>query len=91
MEVKRTVVSGTLESSDIMITLEKGNGTIEIELDSTVMKQFGRSIRQVIEETLREQGIDSALVIARDRGALDCTIRARVQAAIAKAQEENAA
>lgn len=91
MEIQRTVVSGTLESSDIMITLEKGQGEIEIDLDSTVMKQFGETIRQVIADTLKEAGITSAHVIAKDRGALDCTIRARVQAAVFAANEEDAA
>ncbi len=88
MEIKKTSVSGTLESSDIMITLEKGNGGIEIELDSSVLKQFGDRIKTIIAETLMNEKITDVHVIAHDHGALDCTIRARVQAAILKASEE---
>jgi citrate lyase subunit gamma (acyl carrier protein) len=78
--------AGTLESGDIMINLSPAdNEGISIELNSTVEYQFGKQIRSVIEETLRSLGITSALVRATDKGALDCTIRARVTAAATKA------
>ena len=38
-----------------------------------------------IAETLHERGIDKAHVKATDKGALDCTIRARVTAAAVRA------
>lgn len=88
MELKKTVVAGSMESSDIMVTLspsdEKG---IQIELESSVDKQFGRRIRQVIEESLRHLGVEQAKVKAVDKGALDCTIQARVLAAVYRAAE----
>lgn len=87
MEIKRSAVSGTLESSDIMITLQKNVDGIVIDLDSTVYKQFGDRIKDVIIDTLQEKGIKNVHVIAHDRGALDCTIKARVQAAIVKSIE----
>lgn len=71
-------IAGTLESSDIMITIEKQNlPEISISLQSNVEKQFGQQIRQVIEETLKKIGITSAKITAIDNGALDCTIQAR--------------
>ncbi len=79
-------VAGTLESSDIMITLAPPEAPgIAIELDSAVAKEFGAQIRRVIEATLREIGIDSVKVTAVDKGAMDCTIRARVRAAACRA------
>ena len=55
MELKRTAVAGTMESSDIMVTVEpRENGGIELELTSSVMKQYGRRIEQVIRETAAE-------------------------------------
>jgi citrate lyase subunit gamma (acyl carrier protein) len=81
MKVVETSTAGTLESSDIMITLEPGGGGIEIDLQSIVEKQFGRDIRRAIEETLAELGILSARITAVDKGALDCTIRARTKTA----------
>jgi len=85
MEIKQTAVAGTMESSDIMVTLESGGKGIEIELKSIVEKQFGREIRKAITETLLELGVKDVKVKAVDKGALDCTIRARVKTAACRA------
>lgn len=86
MEIKQTAVAGTVESSDIMITIvpSDANG-IEITLDSSVEKQFGKQIRKVIEETLGLLKVDAVKVTAVDKGALDCTIQARTVAAAYRA------
>ena len=85
MELKDSL-AGTLESGDILIQIAPSeNDTLEIELDSTVAYQFGNQIKKVIAETLHERGIDKAHVKATDKGALDCTIRARVTAAAVRA------
>lgn len=89
MQIKRTAVAGTMESSDIMITLEAYDGGIEIGLDSGVEKQFGDAIREVIRSTLNELGITGARVTAVDKGALDCAIRARVRTAACRASDES--
>lgn len=89
MEIKKTAIAGSLESSDIMITINPGsNQNISINLDSTVEKQFGRRIREVIEKTLHNLGVTSAEVEAVDKGALDCTIQARTIVAVHRAAEE---
>lgn len=82
----RTAQAGTLESNDIMITVaprSPGSG-VEIELNSIVLAQYGAAIRRVIAETLADAGIADAYVKAVDRGALDCTIRARLLAALTR-------
>ncbi|MGI6224175.1 MAG: citrate lyase acyl carrier protein [Prevotella sp.] len=85
MELKDSF-AGTLESGDILIQIAPSeNDALEIELDSTVAYQFGAQIKKVITETLHERGIDKAHVKATDKGALDCTIRARVTAAAVRA------
>lgn len=58
---------------------------LHIDLDSSVAAQFGVQIRRVIEETLEGLGVEDAEVKAVDKGALDCTIRARVTAAAVRA------
>ena len=83
MEIKNAV-AGTLESGDIMIQIAPGDG-LQVELQSSVAAQFGRQIKAVITETLTGLGIDNAYVKATDKGALDCTIRARVTAAAVRA------
>lgn len=90
MELKQTAIAGTLESSDILITLEPGGNGIDIDLSSTVEKQFGKEIRRVIAETLMSLGVTSAKVTAVDKGALDCAIRARVKTAACRAAGEAA-
>ena len=90
MELKKTAVAGTMESSDIMITVEpRESGGIALELTSSVMKQYGRRIEQVIRETAAELGVEHALIRAVDKGALDCTVRARVSAAAFRAAESS--
>lgn len=85
--VKQISQAGTLESSDILIQLspaEPGTG-IKLALESPVRKQFGTRILQIISAELQRAGINDVLVSANDRGALDYTIEARIQAAIARA------
>ena len=83
MEIKNAV-AGTLESGDILVQIAPGDG-LQVELQSSVAAQFGRQIKAVIVETLAGLGIDQAYVKATDKGALDCTIRARVTAAAVRA------
>ena len=79
-------MAGTLESGDIFIQIAPNdNAGLQIDLDSTVAYQFGDKIKKVITETLQGLGIDQAVVKATDKGALDCTIRARVTAAAVRA------
>ncbi len=58
---------------------------LHIDLESSVAAQFGRQIREVITETLTGLGVEDASVKAVDKGARDCTIRARVTAAAVRA------
>ncbi|MBQ7060213.1 MAG: citrate lyase acyl carrier protein [Clostridia bacterium] len=86
MEIIRTGVAGTMESSDIIVTIEpRETEGIELSLESDVMQQFGRQIEKVIRETLAEVGVTSACVTAVDKGALDCTVAARTMAAAYRA------
>jgi citrate lyase subunit gamma (acyl carrier protein) len=85
MNVVQNSVAGTMESSDIMISVEPNSAGIEIELQSIVEKQFGREIRRAINETLEGLGIKNARIKAVDKGALDCVIRARVKTAAYRA------
>lgn len=78
--------AGTLESGDILIHLSPSDKPgLTVNLDSTVGARFGKQITSVIEETLRSLGVNDAIVDATDKGALDCTIRARTTAAAVRA------
>ena len=85
MEIKNAI-AGTLESGDILIQIAPATAPgLHIDLESTVAYQFGAQIKKVITETLTELGVDTAEIKATDKGALDCTIRARVTAAAVRA------
>lgn len=88
MESKlKTAQAGTVESNDAVVTIvpaEKGSG-IEIAIQSSVMIQFGEAIKNLIEQTVAAQGITDVHVNIVDRGALDCTIKARVLTALLRA------
>ncbi len=85
--VEKPAQAGTLESGDILVVVAPATGAqddIAIELQSLVMAQYGDAIRETIASTMRTQGVTRAVVQATDRGALDCTIRARVLTALAR-------
>ena len=80
--------AGTMESNDIMITVEPtAEGGVQVELTSSVYQQFGKQIIAVIRETAAGYGVENALITAVDKGALDCTVRARVAAALTRAAQ----
>ncbi|MCP1102372.1 citrate lyase subunit gamma (acyl carrier protein) [Aequitasia blattaphilus] len=88
MKIQKPAMAGTLESSDCQVTVEKGQGTVELELSSSVINQYGEQIRRVIQETLTKLEVEDVKIVVVDKGALDCTIRARVECAVYRANEE---
>ena len=82
MEIKRPAIAGTLESSDCQVMVEAGEGKIDLSLDSAVINQYGNQIRKVVLETLENLGVDDVKIAIVDKGAFDCTIKARVEGAI---------
>ena len=88
MKLITTGNAGTMESNDIMITVEPSDaGGVQVELTSSVYQQFGKQIIAVIRETAADYGVENARITAVDKGALDCTVRARVATALTRAAE----
>ena len=88
MKLITTDNAGTMESNDIMITVEPSDaGGVQVELTSSVYQQFGKQIIAVIRETAADYGVENALITAVDKGALDCTVRARVATALTRAAQ----
>ena len=88
MKLITTGNAGTMESNDIMITVEPSDaGGVQVELTSSVYQQFGKQIIAVIRETAADYGVENALITAVDKGALDCTVRARVATALTRAAQ----
>lgn len=87
MEILKPAVAGTLESSDCMVTVEPGQGQVNLDLNSSVMRQFGPQIKKVIAETLARLDVTDVNIRVVDKGALDCTIKARVEAAVYRSND----
>lgn len=88
MDIKKIGMAGTMESSDITITINPRDEVgIEIILQSPLEKQFGKQIKKVIEDTLKGNGVESASVRAVDKGAIDYVIKARTQTALYRAAD----
>ena len=89
MEIKKAAMAGTLESSDCQVTVEAGEGKVDLVLESMVMNQFGNQIRKVTLETLERLGVDNVKITIVDKGALDCTLKARIEGAVYRSQGQN--
>lgn len=88
MEIKKPAVAGTLESSDCQIIIRPNPGMgIDIDLESDVAVMFGKSIVETIQNTLAEFDVADAVVEIKDKGALDCVIKSRMQCVICRAAE----
>ena len=90
MEILKPAAAGTLESSDCLVTVEPGDG-INLELSSSVLNQYGRQIKATVLETLERLGVQNAAVTVVDKGALDCTLKARVECAVFRSSDASSA
>ena len=80
--------AGTMESNDILVVIAPGEADAPVvTLESIVMKQFGPAIIAAIRASLAEHELSRVAVSAQDKGALDCTIKARMEAAILRYKE----
>lgn len=84
MRILKEAVAGSLESCDCLVMV-KPFDSLKVEIDSIVMERYGRRIREVVEEVIREMGVDKGYFKVQDRGALDYCLRARVKSAIRRA------
>ncbi len=88
MEIKKPAIAGTVESSDCLVSVEPGDGKIDFSLESSVANQFGHQIRKVTFETLERLGVDNVKISIVDKGALDCTIKARIEGAVYRSADQ---
>jgi citrate lyase subunit gamma (acyl carrier protein) len=89
MKPKIPAQAGTLESSDALVLVEpvsEGAGR-RIELESNVMMQYGRHIRQQVTAMLDQLGVADVRIMVKDKGALDAAIRARVETALRRSSQ----
>ena len=86
MEIKNKAAAGTLESSDVYVLVEPNENGIELELESIVLNQFGEEIEKTVREVLHDFNVLNIKIQLKDRGAVECAIRARVETALKRAE-----
>jgi citrate lyase subunit gamma (acyl carrier protein) len=89
MDIVKSATAGTLESCDAAVTVEPAEAGLEIVVESAEGR-FASRVREAAAAALAEMGVAAARVTVRDRSALDCTVRARVQAACLRAAGRDA-
>ena len=82
MKILKNAVAGTLESSDLFIQIEPDDKELTLEIYSVVANQHLDSIREAVVDTLNEFEISTGKIYIKDKGALDCVIRARMETAL---------
>lgn len=80
-QIVKPARAGSAESNDCLVIVSPYED-LEIEISSEVAKQYGSEIERVVRETLTDLGVSKAQIKLEDKGALDFTIRARVEAAV---------
>jgi citrate lyase subunit gamma (acyl carrier protein) len=90
MKPKIAAQSGTFESSDVIFLIEplSENSGRKLEISSTVMQQFGANFNRIVIEMLDQYEMTDIHLIAKDKGALEPTIKARLETAIKRSLDE---
>ena len=84
MKIVKKGVAGTMQSSDLMVFVEPAD-SLKVEIESTVIKQFGHLISAKVDEVLAKNGVKDGYIRLTDRGALDYAIEARIETALQRA------
>ena len=89
-EIKKKAQVGNVEqNADCVIVIEPSeNGKNEILLESLVKTQYGDAIVASAEDELKKYNVTNAKLTITDRGAIDCVLRARLEAVIKRGLEE---
>lgn len=87
MTPNKSAIAGTLESSDIQAIYDPTNEPLEITLKSTVMDQYGEQIYATALAAAQQLEVTTGKLSLVDNGALDCTVKARVQTVLLRAME----
>ena len=65
-----------------------GDRKIDFSLESSVIHQYGNQLRKVALETLKDLDIDNVRITIVDKGALDCTLKARIEGAVFRSVDQ---
>ncbi len=85
-EIDLKIFRQYLAPADVMIRIAPlDTQDIDLQINSSVEKQFGDAIRTTILEVLARYNVRGVQLNVDDKGALDCILRARLEALLARA------
>lgn len=85
MVIRNEASAGAAESADVLVTVRPAE-TLELRIASTVRLQFGAAIEQTVHSVLRAADVQQGEIAVDDHGALDWILRARLEAALTRAE-----
>ncbi|MCF0151213.1 MAG: citrate lyase acyl carrier protein [Firmicutes bacterium] len=80
--IKMAQVGNVDQNADCVIVIEPSENGNEILLESLVKAQYGDAIIASAQDELKKYDITNAKLTITDRGAIDCVLRARLEAVI---------
>ncbi len=83
----RTASAGTLESSDCVVTVSPAE-KLELEYKGANSTVFAERTRQLVEDIAEQHSLPGAKVSIHDQGALEITMKARLETALMRAVKE---
>ena len=86
MRITANAIAGTLESNDVLVRVSPAEG-LKVDIEAIVLPQFGKQIRRAVLETAQALQVEDADITLQDKGAIECTIKARVETALLRAGE----
>ena len=87
MRIKRAAKAGREDTDDLIVELEPIEGAeIELQLNSSVTRLFGKHLNEYIMGLLAERELEGLRIKVTDNGALDFVIKARIEAALRRAE-----
>ena len=92
MQLLHRAAAGTLESSDCCVTVEPAEG-LSLEYTGANSVIFRERTERLAAEILEKNGVSGAKVAIQDQGAIEITIKARLETALLRAarpEEEEA-
>ncbi len=87
MKLLKNAAAGTLESSDCRVCVSPADGVI-LEYNGANSVIFADRTKKLVDEVLKENDLSGAKITIQDQGAIEITIRARLECALERAAEE---
>ena len=86
MQLLHTARAGTLESSDCVVTVSPSDSFV-LEYNGANSVIFAKRTEELVRGVLKKTGAENAKITIQDQGAIEITIKARLETALARASK----